>query len=177
MIFAFILLSSVPAPAIEGDPKWPTSAQIAKIFGIETERVSESERNKRQRPKLGGLYWRVSYEISGEQGCGLSLALYEDDRLKEDVIVKTGAKERNFQKITTKDGDVIYFILGERESQGKFDCTTLISHENDWDLRLWLRRAPGVEESKQSIPITKGRTRIIGEIQAVIRASNAQQGD
>jgi hypothetical protein len=70
---------------------------------------------------------------------------------------------------------VIYHALGDRGDQGTFYMTTLINHENDWDMTLLLSRKHGVDESKLPFAIAKDGIKLIGEFEAVLRKQKAQQ--
>jgi hypothetical protein len=175
-VFATVLLlsTSVIARAAEGEPQKPAPAEVAKILGIEKNRVSAD--GKEQHPKLDGkVIWMATYRITGEQACTLTITLFPNDRIKTDFIEKIGANQSEFQKITRDDGDVIYHSLGDRGDQGTFYVTTLINHENDWDMTVMLSREPGVDESKLPFTIAKDGIRLIGEFDVVLRKPKAQQ--
>jgi len=143
------------------------------MLGIEESRVSAS--GKDQHPKFDGkILWLAAYEIAGEAHCSLTITLYPDDRIKTDFIEKIGANQREFQKITKDDGDLIYHALGDRGDQGTFYMTTRINRENDWDMTLILSRESGVDESKLPFAIAKDGIKLIGDIEDVLRKHEAQ---
>ena len=158
----------------EINPQKPTPAEVSRILGIDESRVSAADKD--QNPKLAGkLHWLATYKIAGDQECSITITLFPNDRIKIDFIEKIGANQREFQKITRDDGDVIYHALGDRGDQGTFYLTTLINYENDWDMTLMLSREPGVDESKLPFVIAKDGIKLIGEFEAVLRKPKAQQ--
>ena len=171
-----LLLSLVAiSVSAEVSPQRPAPATVAKILAIDESRVSAD--GKEQHSTLDGkVIWMVTYRIRGEQDCSLTITLFPNDRIKTDFIEKVGASQKEFQKITRDDGDVIYHALGDRGDQGTFYMTTLINHEEDWDMTLMLSREPGVDESKLPFAIAKDGIKLIGEIEAVLRNPKAQQG-
>ena len=175
-LFATVLLLStaVIARSAEGEPQRPATAEVAKVLGIDKNQVSAD--SKEQHPKLyGKVIWMATYRITGEQDCSLTITLFPNDRIKTDFIEKIGANQSDFQKVTRDDGDVIYHALGDRGDQGTFYMTTLINHENDWDMTLMLSREPGVDESKLPFAIAKDGIKLIGEFEGGLRKSKAQQ--
>ena len=117
---------------------------------------------------------RRPHKITGEEDCSVSITLFQNDRIKTDFIEKIGANQTDFQKITRDDGDVIYHALGDRGDQGTFYMTTLINHENDWDMTLMLSREPGVDEFKLPFAIARDGIKLIGEFESVLRKPKAQ---
>jgi hypothetical protein len=173
-ITALLLLAVVLTQGAEVSPVRPTAAQVAAILGIEESRVSTNK--KEEHPKLDGkVLWMAIYKITGDQNCSLTVTLFPNDRIKTDFIEKIGANQSDFQKITKDDGDVIYHGLGDRGDQGTFYMTTLINHENDWDMTLMLSRKPGVDESKLPLAIAKDGIELIDKIEAILRNEEAQQ--
>lgn len=171
------LLLSVAAISVgaEVGPQRPAPTEVAKILGIDEIRVSAD--GKEQHPKLDGkVIWMATYRITGEQDCSLTITLFPNDKIKTDFIEKIGTNQNDFQKITRDDGDVIYHALGDRGDQGTFYMTTLINHEEDWDMTLMLSREPGIDESKLPFAIAKDGIKLIGEIEAILRNPKAQQG-
>ena len=171
------LLLSVAAISVgaEVSPERPAPGEIAKILGFDESRVSAD--GKEKHPKLDGkVIWLATYRITGEQDCSLTITQFPNDKIKTDFIEKIGANQNEFQKITRDDGDVIYHALGDRGDQGTFYMTTLINHEEDWDMTLMLSREPGIDESKLPFAIAKDGIKLIGEIEAVLRNPKAQQG-
>jgi hypothetical protein len=170
----FLLSVAVISFGTETNPQKPTPADVAKILGIDESRVSTADKD--QDPKLTGkVHWLATYKIAGDQECSIAITLFPNDRIKIDFIEKIGANQPEFQKITRDDGDVIYHALGDRGDQGTFYMTTLINHENDWDMTLLLSRKPGVDESKLPFAIAKDGIKLIGEFETVLRKQKAQQ--
>ncbi|MBK1829033.1 hypothetical protein [Haloferula rosea] len=171
---AILLSSAAISVGTEVGPEKPEPAVIARICGIDEARVSADDK---ERPTLNTrVIWMATYRITGEQDCGLAITLFPNDRIKTDFIEKIGANQTEFQKITRDNGDVIYHSLGDRGDQGTYYMTTLINHEEDWDMSLMLSREPGVDESKLPFAIAKDGIKLIGEIEAVLRKPKAQQG-
>ena len=172
---AVLLSIATISVGAEVSPQRPAPAEVAKILGIDERRVSTDR--KEQHPTLDGkVIWMATYLITGEQDCSLTITLFPNDRIKTDFIEKIGASQKEFQKITRDDGDVIYHALGDRGDQGTFYMTTLINHEEDWDMTLVLSREPGVDESKLPFAIAKDGIKLIGEFESVLRKQKAQQG-
>ena len=173
-ITAFFLLTAIITHAAEISPARPTPAQVAQILDIAESRVSTVRKDLH--PKLEGkVLWLATYKISGEQDCSFTITLYPGDRIKTDIIEKIGANQRDFQKITRDDGDVIYHALGDRGDQGTFYMTTLINHENDWDMILMLSRESGIDESKLPFVIAKDGIKLVHEIESILRKQKAEQ--
>jgi hypothetical protein len=171
---ALLLSAAVISFGAEVRPQRPSTAEVAKILCIQKIRVSTAD--KEQHPKLDGkVIWMATYHISGEQNCSITITLFPNDRIKTDFIEKISANQNDFQKITRDDGDVIYHTLGDRGDQGTFYITTLINHENDWDMTLILSREPGVDESKLPFAIAEDGIKLISEFEAVLRNQEPQQ--
>lgn len=173
-VTTLLLLAAAVAHGAETVPDRLTPAQVAKILGIDQSRVSVGD--KKRHPKLDGkVHWLATYLITGEQDSSMTITLFPADRIKTEFIEKIGANQSDFQKIAREDGDVIYHALGDRGDQGTFHMTTLINHENDWDITLMLSRQPGIDESKLPFSIAKDGIRLIGEIDTLLRQPKAQQ--
>jgi hypothetical protein len=66
IVTVFLLSTAVIARAAEGEPQRPAPAEVAKILGIDKNRVSAD--SKKQDPKLDGkVIWMATYLITGEQ--------------------------------------------------------------------------------------------------------------
>lgn len=176
IITGFILSATTTTYADEEVPSWPTPAQIAKLIGLDKSRVSTDgkEQNSEWEDKV---IWVVTYEISGDQDCGITLSLFQKDRIKTNLTGRWGVSENEFQKITRDDGDVIYRSQADMGTVGAVYMTTLINHESDWDVRLSLWRNGNVGESKLAFAITKDAVELIGEVETLLRTPKAEQAD
>jgi hypothetical protein len=162
------LAAALHGNAAEKKPEAPTSAQIAKILGVDESRVSTD--TKEPHPSLNGkILWMATYRIAGDQACRISITIFPNDRIKTNFIEKVGADQAGFQKIKRDDGDVVYQGLGDSGHKGTFYMTTLINHENDWDMTLMLSRDEGVDESKLAVDISKAGIKLVAPIEALLR--------
>jgi len=159
---------AVMTHAAEVAPVEPTITQVAKVLGIPAKRVSTHKKALHANLE-GKVLWFATYEISGEQDCSVTIGLYAKGRIKTDFIEKIGATQKNYKKITKEDGDIIYHALGDRGDQGAFYMTTLINHEDDWDLTLILSRKSGIDESKLPFIIAKDGIKLVREIELILR--------
>ena len=175
IVCTLLLVIAIPSNAAETQPKVPTSAQIAKILGLDENRVSTDP--KQPHPSLKDkIIWMTTYRIAGDEACSISITIFPNDRIKTDFIEKVGADQTRFQKITRENGDIVYQDLGDSGHMGTFYMTTLINHENDWDMTLMLARDEGVDESKLPVDISKAGIKLISPIEALLRnAKEAQQ--
>lgn len=171
---ALLLSAAVVAAEAEVNPQRPASADVAKILGIDKSRVSARHQEQHSTPE-GKVIWMATYRISGEEDCSITITLYPDDRIKTAFFEGIGTGRIEFQKIPRDDGDVIYHVQGNIDDQGVYYTTTLINHENDWDMTLEFSRKPGVDESKLPFAIAKDGINLIGEFEAVLRKPKAQQ--
>jgi hypothetical protein len=158
----------------EVNPQRPTSANVAKILGIDESRVSTRHKEQQSTP-VGKVIWTATYRISGEEDCSITITLYPNDRIKTAIFEEMGMERFGFQKIPRDDGDMIYHLLGDIDDQGAHYTTTLINHENDWDMTLRFSRKRGVDESKLPLAIAKDGINLIGEFETVLRKPKAQQ--
>ena len=170
-IAALLVSAVIPVQGADGIPERPTAVQVAAILGIDRSRVS-AVKLEQNRKLDGKVLWMAAYQVTGEQDCSLTITLVPDNRLKTAFIEKIGGN----QKISRDDGDVIYHGFGDRGDQGTYYMTTLINHENDWDMTLMLYREPGVDESKLPFAIAKDGVKLIGEFEGALRKLTAQQG-
>jgi len=162
------------ASAEEENPARPTTAQVAKLLGIDKSRVTADK--KPLNPRLEGkIHWLATYQISGKQDCSLAITLYPKGRIKTEFIEKAGKGKEGFLKLDRKDGDTVYHSLGGRDDEGTFFMTTLINHEQDWDLTLILSREPGVDETKLPFNIEEDGRRLVCDIEAILRKTKAEQ--
>ena len=169
-----LLTTALHCNAAEANPKAPTSTQIAMILGVEESRVSTD--TKKPHPNLKGkILWMTTYRITGDQTCSLSIAVFQNDQIKTDFIEKVGADQAGFQKIKQDDGDVVYQGLGDSGHMGTFYMTTLINHENDWDMTLMLSRDEGIDESKLLVDISKAGIKLVAPIEALLRKAKEAQ--
>ena len=169
-----LLVAALHGTAAEKMPEAPTSAQIAKILGVDESRVSTD--TKEPHPSLKGkIQWMTTYRIAGDQACSLSITIFPNDRIKTDFIEKVGADQASFQKIKRDDGDVVYQGLGDSGHMGTFYMTTLINHEDDWDMTLMLSREEGVDDAKLPVDISKAGIKLVAPIEALLRKTKEAQ--
>ena len=168
------LAAALHGIAAETKPEAPTSAQIAKILGVDESRVTRDL--KALHPSLiGKVLWTATYRIAGAQACSLEITICPHDQIKTDITTSLGVGE--LQKITREDGDVVYHVPVYTGHMGTFYFTTLINHENDWDMTMKLSRGEGVDESKLPVDISKAGIKLVPLIEALLRKpKEAQQG-
>ncbi len=171
----FLLATAAFAVGDVEHPTKPTTAQVAMLLGIDKSRVTNDVKPLNQRLQ-GKIHWLATYKVSGEQNCAITITLYPNDRIKTEFIEKIGENQKESQKVIRNDGDVIYHSLGDRGDQGTFYRTTLINHEDDWDVTLILAREPSVDETKLPFAIAKDGVKLIAEIEALLRKQEAEQG-
>jgi hypothetical protein len=176
IVCTLLLVAAIQANAAETQPKVPTSGQIAKILGLDENRVSTDP--KEPHPSLKDkIIWMTTYRIAGDEACSMSITIFPNDRIKTDFIEKVGADQTGFQKITREDGDIVYQGLGDSGHMGTFYMTTLINHENDWDMTLMLARDEGVDESKLPVDIAKAGIKLVAPIEVLLRKVKEAQQD
>lgn len=161
---------SVTISADEPVPPIPTTAQIAKLLGIEEKLVSAAPRNRSKNVKE--KLWDSLYKISSKQLYQLRITVYPDGFLPLDHLERSIEKNSQSQKIERDDGDIVYFGPEDEDGPAVLGAT-LFNHENDWDMSLiLLGRDTGVDAPFATM---KRWPALIGEIESLLRTGRAEQ--